>query len=117
MIAVLNATPVVATEMQYAAQTINERGIKVTVVRQNPTTRTWDFEVTLETHTQPLSDDLTKAAVLIVDGKRHAPQSWDGAPLGGHHRKGLLRFEPIAPQPRSIELQIRLSGDVSPRNF
>lgn len=116
-IAVSNTPPVAAAGMEHAAQTSNERGIKVTVVRQNQAAKTLDFEVTLETHTQPLSDDLAKAALLIADGKQYQPLSWEGAPPGGHHRKGVLRFEPIAPQPRSMELQIRLSGDASPRSF
>ncbi len=79
--------------------------------------KTWTFEVTLETHTQALSDDLTKSATLIVDGKQYLPLAWDGAPPGGHHRKGLLRFRAVVPQPRSMELQIRLAGDKSPRSF
>ena len=97
----------------------NERGIKVTTALQAipADAKTWDFEVTLETHTQDLSDDLTKSATLIVDGKQYLPLVWDGAPPGGHHRKGVLRFKAIGPQPRAMELQIRLTGDTSPRSF
>lgn len=104
---------------QITPQTSNERGIKVTATLQAipADAKTWNIEVTLETHTQPLSDDLTRSATLIVDGKQYQPQAWDGAPPGGHHRKGMLRFQAKGPQPRSMELQIRLSGDTSPRNF
>lgn len=108
-----------AAELGYAPQISNERGVKVTVIRPNilSEAKTWDFQVTLETHTQDLSDDLAKSSLLIADGKQYLPLSWEGAPPGGHHRKGLLRFKAIAPQPRSMELQIRLARDASPRSF
>lgn len=108
-----------AAEIGQAPQINNERDVKVTVTRKNilNETKTWDFEVVLETHTQDLGDDLTKTSVLIADGKQYVPLSWKGAPPGGHHRKGLLRFKAIAPQPQSMELQIRLTGDSSARRF
>lgn len=109
----------VAAETAYAPQISNERGVKITVALQNIPNgaKTWDVEVALETHTQSLSDDLTKSSVLMADGKQYTPLSWDGTAPGGHHRKGLLRFKAIAPQPRLMELQIRLTGDTSPRSF
>ncbi len=109
----------VAAEKGYVPQTSNERSIKVTVVPQNIAAEaaTWDFEVTMETHTRDLSDDLTKSSALLADGQQYLPLSWEGAPPGGHHRKGILRFKAIAPRPRSMELQIRLGGDTSPRSF
>src|SRR3989338_7325602 len=108
-----------AAELGYAPQVSNEREIKVTATLQNipSEAKTWDFEVTLETHTKALGDDLTKSSVLIADGKQYLPVGWEGAPPGGHHRKGLLRFKAIAPQPRSMELQIRLAGDTAQRSF
>ena len=108
-----------AAEIGQAPQISDERGIKVTVTRQNASNegQTWNFEVVLETHTGDLSDDLTKSSVLVADGKQYMPLGWKGAPPGGHHRKGLLRFKAIDPQPQSMELQIRLTGDPSPRSF
>lgn len=100
-------------------QISNEREIKVTATLQSIPNgaKTWDFALVLESHTQDLSDDLLKSSVLIADGKQYLPLSWAGAPPGGHHRKGWLRFKAIAPQPDSMELQLRLSGDTSPRSF
>lgn len=100
-------------------QTSNAQGVKVTVTPQNLSkdAQTWDFEVTLEAHSQALSDDLAKTSTLIADGKQYKPSGWEGAPPGGHHRKGLLRFKVVVPQPSSMELQIRLISDPLPRNF
>jgi len=108
-----------AAEIGYAPQVSNAQEIKVTVAlkRMQNEAKTWDFEVVLETHTKALNDDLAKSSVLIADGKQYLPLGWKGAPPGGHHRKGVLRFKAIAPQPASVELQIRLAGDPSPRSF
>ena len=108
-----------AAESGYAPQVSNEREIKVTTTLQNipNEAKTWDFEVVMETHTKALSDDLVKSSLLIVEGKQNLPLSWEGAPPGGHHRKGKLRFKAVAPQPAAMELQIRLAGDTSPRSF
>ena len=108
-----------AAETGFAPQTSNDRGVKVAVTPQNllKEAKTWDFEVTLETHTQALSEDLVKSSTLISDGKQYAPLGWEGAPPGGHHRKGSLRFKTITPQPPLVELQIRLTGEAAPRSF
>ena len=109
----------VAAEMGYAPQVSNEREIKVTATLQSipNEAKTWDFEVVLETHTKALNDDLSKSAALVADGKQYLPSEWKGAPPGGHHRKGKLRFKAIAPRPAAVELQIRLADDPSPRSF
>lgn len=108
-----------AAELEYAPQVSNEREIKVTATLQTfpNEAKTWDFEVVLETHTQALSDDLAKSSVLIAGRKQYMPLGWEGAPPGGHHRKGVLHFKAIAPLPASVELQLRLAGDPSPRSF
>lgn len=108
-----------AAEMGYTPQINNERGIKITAALQSTSNavQTWDIEVILETHTKTLNDDLAKAAVLVADGTQYLPLRWEGAPPGGHHRKGKLRFKAISPQPRAMELQIRLAGDPAPRSF
>lgn len=109
-----------AAEMTDSVQrTSNERGVKVTVVPKNLLSgaKAWEFEVTLETHTQSLNDDLARSSVLIAGGMQYAPLGWEGTPPGGHHRKGLLRFKTVMPRPQSVELQIRLGGETAPRSF
>jgi hypothetical protein len=108
-----------AAELGYAPQVSNELGIKVTATLQKipKDAKTWDFEVSLETHTHALSDGLEHSSVLIADGKQYKPLGWEGSPPGGHHRKGVLRFKAVTPEPSSAELQIRLIGEPSPRSF
>lgn len=108
-----------AAQMAAAVQTSNQGGVRITVEPRGflPEAKTWDFVITLETHTQPLDDDLAKTATLLADGKPSRPRGWEGAPPGGHHRKGVLRFEAVTPLPQAIELQIRRTGEESPRVF
>lgn len=108
-----------AAEPGLMPQTSEQQGIKVTVAPQavSGELKIWIVEVTMETHTRSLGDDMSKVTVLIVDGKTHAPLGWEGSPPGGHHRKGQLRFRAIEPQPSQIEIQIRMSVDPAPRSF
>jgi hypothetical protein len=125
LLAAVASTPLFATGLEKtqaaeaAAQTSNQDGVKITVEpRGFPRgAKSWDFAITLETHTQPLEDDLVRATTLLADDKTCRPLSWDGAPPGGHHRKGVLRFEAVTPLPQAVELQIRRAGEESPRIF
>ena len=92
--------------------------VKVTPKNVASSAATWEFAIVLDSHTQDLSDDLLKSARLIDgENKQHAPIAWDGAPPGGHHREGVLRFKPIAPAPQAVELQITRPGESTPRSF
>ncbi|HEX4928124.1 MAG TPA: hypothetical protein VFV74_09005 [Burkholderiales bacterium] len=76
------------------------------------------FEVAFDTHTQPLTDDLMKSGELIASsGTGAAPLDWQGDPPGGHHRKGVLRFNAPAPRPASFELHISRPGEAQVRAF
>ena len=92
--------------------------VKVTPKVLAPDAPTWEFAVVLDTHSQDLSDDLTKTAVIVAPGgARSSPAAWDGAAPGGHHREGVLRFQPITPAPPAVELQIQRPGESAPRVF
>jgi len=108
-----------AVDMAATAQTSSQGGVKITVEpRGSPHgAKTWDFAITLETHTQALDDDLALSSTLLADGKPYRPLGWEGSPPGGHHRKGVLRFEAVTPLPHGVELQIRRTGEASPRIF
>lgn len=102
-----------------AAQSSNVAGVKITVVPEGfpRDATTWDFAVTLETHTQDLDDNLVESATLLADGTPHRPLGWEGSPPGGHHRKGILRFTSVTPLPPAVELQIRRKAEPAPRVF
>lgn len=92
--------------------------VKVTPKDVAPGSATWAFVVVLDTHSQDLSDDLVKTSALLdAQGVRYAPLAWEGAPPGGHHREGVLRFKGLGPAPGAFELQIRRTGEGAPRSF
>ena len=95
-------------------------GVTVAITPQNLATsaKSWDFKVVLDTHSGDLNDDLVKSTSLLDGaGGKYSPIAWDGAPPGGHHREGVLRFKPVSPQQKSIELQITRPGEAAPRSF
>jgi len=108
-----------AADAAPASQSSSQGGVTITVAPSgfSSEARTWDFTITMETHTQPLDDDLTETSALLGDGKAHRPLGWDGALPGGHHRKGVLHFTAIKPLPKAVELQIRRNGEESVRVF
>src|SRR3989304_8194110 len=107
-------------ELNLSPQT-NSRG-NVTVQVKPPNiskaSKIWAFEVDLETHTVELNQDLVKNSVILDDqGKRYYPVAWEGDPPGGHHRKGVLKFEAIFPIPKLVLLKINQIGDTQERVF
>jgi len=109
-----------ANAVELGTRTSSLGGVTVNVTAKSvaPGAAVWEFDVALNTHSQDLSDDLVKNSVLIeAKGARHAPLAWEGAPPGGHHRSGVLRFKGLAKLPDAIELQIRRPGEPAPRSF
>jgi hypothetical protein len=77
----------------------------------------WEFQITFDTHSQDLRDDVAKSASLVADGATSAPLEWRGDPPGGHHRKGVLRFKAPAARPAAVELRLSRPGEAEPRVF
>jgi hypothetical protein len=103
-----------------AARSSDEAGVRVVVTPKalGPGVAAWEFDVVMDTHTKPLTDDLAKVTVLVDGaGHRYVPVAWQGGPPGGHHRKGVLQFSPPAEMPKSVELQISGVGGVATRTF
>jgi hypothetical protein len=104
---------------ELGTRTSNAGGVTVSVKAKSvePGAAVWEFDVALNTHSQDLGDDLVKNSVLVEANGRHEPLAWEGAPPGGHHRSGTLRFKGLAKLPDAIELQIRRPGEPAPRSF
>lgn len=109
----------IASAKPLAQQRSSDQGvtIKVKPVDVAPTAAAWSFELVLDTHSGDLSDDLARSVTLHGGGKQALPTAWQGDAPGGHHRKGILRFEPIHPVPESIELRMQRPGEKGPRSF
>ncbi len=104
---------------EFATRSNDMGGVRVVITPKTVASKSdWEFAVTMDTHTKPLEDDLTKTAVLVDDGgRRYMPLSWQGDKPGGHHRKGVLRFPAPNEQVKSFELQIQDSGRENKRVF
>jgi hypothetical protein len=78
----------------------------------------WNFNVALDTHSEELNANLTEVSVIVTDdGREYLPINWEGDPPGGHHREGILSFDPIVPRPRFIELILKDIGGMEERRF
>ena len=98
---------VAKTDLQTQSVTIGTVTYKVTPKTITRSATTWDFEVTLDTHTGSLDQDLVAIVRLVDDkGREYKAIKWEGDPPGGHHRKGTLSFQPIDLKPKKIILQI-----------
>lgn len=100
------------------ARTSTEAAVTLKVVPRSVSGGIWEFELTFDTHSRTLDDDLAKVAVLVAEGGTvYSPVMWVGDSPGGHHRNGILQFKPITPVPTSIELRITREGELKPRSF
>src|SRR5262249_21727478 len=105
---------------ELSVQRSSAGGVTVAVTPQDVSgkSKTWSFNVVLDTHTQDLSDDLLRTAALFDDnGGKYDPVAWEGAGPGGHHRTGTLTFKAVSPYPQVLELRVQRTGETSPRTF
>lgn len=68
-----------------------------------------EFELKFNTHSQDLGFAVDKVASLIDDnGKIYTGSAWEGDPLGGHHRSGVLTFsEQLSVSAKSVKLSLK----------
>lgn len=105
-----------------AFQTItsDEGGVEVAVTPLNLVAdlEEWSFEVSMNTHSVELSEDMVQVSKLTLDsGETINPSSWEGDPPGGHHRGGILKFQPTASWSKSVQLKISGVGGAPVRIF
>ena len=107
-----------AAPTSLAPLSTSEAAVTVKVTPRSLEGATWEFDVVFDTHTQELNDDLVKTAALVAaDGSEIAPLEWKGAPPGGHHRAGVLRFKAPHPAPSVVLLKIARPAEAKPRVF
>lgn len=76
------------------------------------------FQVRMNTHSVDLGEDMTVVSTLKDDqGREYGPVSWEGSPLGGHHRRGVLTFPALEGDAESVTLIIRNIANVTERIF
>ncbi len=103
----------------YSSITSRKNGVTVDVKpRKFAPGEPVEFEVRMNTHSVDLAEDMTAVCMLKDDqGREYRPVSWQGAPPGGHHRRGVLAFPTLAGNPNSVTLVIRNIGAVPERTF
>lgn len=96
----------------------SQSGVTIKVTPKSLKADDWEFDVVFDTHTQELKDDLLTSAVLVDPaGAQISPVEWKGAPPGGHHREGVLRFNAPMGAPTEFELRFTRPGEQKPRSF
>jgi len=122
LIGILSFTLLLSTAVSalaYDMQASNDNGVRVTVTpRTLAQNQAAEFDVSLNTHSVDLSQDLAAVSELRDDqGNSYAPSRWDGSPPGGHHRKGTLFFPALKASVHSVTLIIRDVAKVPERAF
>jgi len=107
-----------STPTDYPTRTSVAAAVTVKVTPRALSGPVWEFELSFDTHSRALNDDVGKTAALVTDrGQTFLPVKWLGDPPGSHHRKGVLQFKAISPLPATIELRISREGELQPRVF
>ena len=91
--------------------------VKVTPRTLAASAEVWEFEMTFDTHSVPLTGDPAQFSVLVdAQGREHNAFAWHGDPPGGHHRKGILSFKPLTGAAQ-VELRVNSVAGVPTRSF
>lgn len=120
LLAAILAGPAVAGSDSLGKRVDRANGIEVSVTpgRLVPDADVWEFEVAFDTHSGTLDGDPAASSVLVdAQGNQHAALGWDGAPPGGHHRSGVLRFRPLGPSADVVELRVGGVGGIEALTF
>lgn len=103
-------------------QKSTRHGITVTVIpvrMMEAGAGPWEFLVSLESHARGHLDALPERATLTGAGRgsEQASIEWQQPPASGFLRLGTVRFGPIAPLPKAIELSVAIPRERAPRRF
>ena len=116
---VTSKTSIQAEVLNSYEEQVDENGpVTVTIKPIDISEESWNFEVTLQTHSVDLDMEILKSIILLdAEGEEVFPDIWDGDVPGGHHRAGILSFQRIDPMPDRIRLLVKDVGEVSLREF
>lgn len=109
---------VFAAELGWKKST--RHAVTVTVIpgTVEPQADVWEFLVAFESHLRSHLETLPQRAVLLgPHGSQEATIEWERLPPAPFLRQGSVRFKPIAPWPKTIELRVKLFGEHGPRAF
>ena len=122
--------PVLAASLGFAAvagfaaelgwKKTTRHAVTVTVIPGSiePGADAWEFLVAFESHLRSHLEKLPDRAVLVgPHGSQEAAIEWEQLPPAPFLRQGAVRFKPIAPRPKTIELRVKLYGEHRPRAF
>lgn len=119
--------PVQLQPKTYELQTDDQGEVTIAIqpLDISPQSSVWRFQVTLNTHSRELNEDLVAAAELRNNkDERFETIGWEEGSLpagrqapGGHHRSGVLSFRPLLPFPSEITLRFRDVGGIPERVF
>ncbi|MFQ6616759.1 MAG: hypothetical protein ACE5HZ_08380 [Fidelibacterota bacterium] len=100
-------------------QQVAGRGVRVDVAGEyDRVLGTVSLNITFTTHSGSLDFRVDKIASLILDGQEVAHQAvWEGTPPGGHHVSGLLLYDHIPVDLRTIALRLSEEGRLGVRDF
>jgi hypothetical protein len=104
----------------FEARSNDTAGVSIVIKPKpiEPSATVWEFDVTMNTHVKPLTEDLTAVSVLVEGkGQRIKPIAWQGDKPGGHHRGGVLQFPAPGDTPTTFELQMSGVGGADLRTF
>ena len=100
------AASTVDVSQELAAQSRTAGSVEVSVTPLL-TNSSYEFGISLNTHTTEPTYDLSASTTLTNDkGQVSKPLQWEGDGPGGHHRTGKLIFSTFTEKPKSLSLTI-----------
>lgn len=108
------------TQNQWEKKTDAQGPISVTLTPIAPEQKDapWKFGLVLTSHSVEITENPIEAFSLLDDqNNSYQPTRWEGPGPGGHHREGMLFFNPIRPTPASLEIKIKNIGGIAERSL
>lgn len=96
-----------------------ENGVTVAVTpgHLEEDARVWDFAVVFDGSGRRFDERVLECFELVGDGRRIQPLEWEGQGAAVGHRAGVLKFAPMQPRPKELELRFTRRGEAKPRVF